>query len=221
AALDEAAVLLLLGGEGLDPPDGAHRALRHGPERTLLHARVGGERRDARRADRGFKGANCPSPLPPVCPARLPARCPSVRGHTNGFSPFAPTTRLPGGSTSPPPFRNDGCSNPCAKSSKRGLHFRDHVVLLALGVDFQGQKHVLALREGTTENATVCKSLLTDLHERGLALERAVLFVIDGGTGLRKAIRETCGPTAVVQRCQVHKGRNVLEHLPAATPPPL
>jgi putative transposase len=100
-----------------------------------------------------------------------------------------------------------------------GLHFRDHIVLLALGVDSQGQKHVLALREGTTENATICKSLLADLHERGLALERAMLFVIDGGTGLRKAIRETRGPTAVVQRCQVHKRRNVLEHLPEAMRP--
>jgi putative transposase len=82
-----------------------------------------------------------------------------------------------------------------------GLYFRDHVVLLALGVDAQGQKHVLALRD------------------RGLDLERAVLFVIDGGTGLRKAIRETGGPTAVVQRCQVHKRRNVLEHLPEAMRP--
>jgi transposase-like protein len=100
-----------------------------------------------------------------------------------------------------------------------GLHFRDHVILLALGVDSQGQKHVLALREGTTENATVCKGLLADLRDRGLDLERAVLFVIDGGTGLRKALRETCGPTAVVQRCQVHKRRNVLAHLPEAMRP--
>ena len=100
-----------------------------------------------------------------------------------------------------------------------GLHFRDHVVLLALGVDAQGQKHVLALREGTTENATVCKSLLADLRDRGLDLERAVLFIIDGGTGLRRALRETCGPTAVVQRCQIHKRRNVLEHLPEALRP--
>ena len=100
-----------------------------------------------------------------------------------------------------------------------GLHFRDHVVLLALGVDSHGQKHVLGLREGTTENATVCQSLLADLRERGLDLERTVLFVIDGGTGLRKAIRETGSPTAVVQRCQVHKRRNVLEHLPEAMRP--
>ncbi|MGH8699011.1 MAG: IS256 family transposase, partial [Burkholderiales bacterium] len=100
-----------------------------------------------------------------------------------------------------------------------GLHFRDHVILLALGVDSQGQKHVLALREGTTENATVCKALLTDLRERGLELDQPILFVIDGGTGLRKAIRETCGATALVQRCQVHKRRNVLEHLPETMRP--
>jgi len=100
-----------------------------------------------------------------------------------------------------------------------GLHFRDHVVLLALGVDVQGRKHVLALREGTTENATVCKALLADIHERGLDLDQAVLFVIDGGTGLRKAIRETAGATASVQRCQVHKRRNVLEHLPETMRP--
>ena len=66
-----------------------------------------------------------------------------------------------------------------------------------------------------TENATVCKGLLADLRERGLDLDDAILFVIDGGTGLRKAIRDTCGPRAVVQRCHVHKRRNVLEHLPA------
>lgn len=100
-----------------------------------------------------------------------------------------------------------------------GLHCRDHVVLLAVGVDSQGQKHVLALREGTTENATVGKALRTDLRERGLDLDQPRLFVIDGGTGLRKAIRETCGPTAVVQRCQVHRRRNVLEHLPETMRP--
>jgi transposase-like protein len=100
-----------------------------------------------------------------------------------------------------------------------GLHFRDHVILLALGVDLQGQKHVLALHEGTTENATVCKALLTDLRERGLDLDRPILFVIDGGSGLRKALRETCGATALVHRCQVHKRRNVLEHLPESMRP--
>ena len=100
-----------------------------------------------------------------------------------------------------------------------GLHFRDHVILIALGVDAHGQKHVLALREGTTENATVCKALLADLRERGRDLDRPVLFVIDGGTGLRKAIREAGGAPAVVHRCHVHKQRNVLEHLPEALRP--
>jgi putative transposase len=100
-----------------------------------------------------------------------------------------------------------------------GLHFREHVILLALGVDSQGQKHVLALHEGTTENATVCQALLADLRARGLDLDRPMLVVIDGGGGLRKALRETCGATAVVHRCQVHKRRNVLEHLPEAMRP--
>ena len=100
-----------------------------------------------------------------------------------------------------------------------GLHFRDHVILLAVGVDAQGTKHVLALHEGTTENATVCKALLADLRARGLDLDRPTLFIIDGGTGLRKAIRETSGALGLVQRCQVHKARNVLEHLPDALRP--
>jgi putative transposase len=99
-----------------------------------------------------------------------------------------------------------------------GLHFREHVILLALGVDSQGQKHVLALREGSTENATVCRALLTDLRERGLDLDRPVLFVVDGAPALRKAIRAAC-PRAVLHRCQIHKRRNVLEHLPEAMRP--
>ena len=78
---------------------------------------------------------------------------------------------------------------------------------------------MLALREGTTENATVCKALLSDLRERGLDLDQPTLFIVDGGTGLRKAIREHCGRAALVHRCQIHKARNVLEHLPEAMRP--
>ncbi|TFG61680.1 MAG: IS256 family transposase [Gemmatimonadales bacterium] len=100
-----------------------------------------------------------------------------------------------------------------------GLHFRDHVILLVLGVDSKGVKHVLGLREGTTENATVCKALLADLRQRGLDLDCPALFIIDGGTGLRKAIREACGDVALVHRCHVHKQRNVLEHLPESMRP--
>jgi len=95
-----------------------------------------------------------------------------------------------------------------------GIAFRKHCVLVALGIDSDGVKHPLGLREGTTENAGVAKALLADLIERGLASDRARLFVIDGAKALRKAIAETFGSAALVQRCQVHKQRNVLEHLP-------
>lgn len=95
-----------------------------------------------------------------------------------------------------------------------GIVFREHCVLLALGVDSDGKKHALGLREGTTENAAVAKALLSELIERGLRTERRLLFVIDGAKALRKALRECFGNLAVVQRCQVHKLHNVLEHLP-------
>jgi transposase-like protein len=100
-----------------------------------------------------------------------------------------------------------------------GLHFRDHVILIALGVDCQGHKHVLALREGSTENATVAKETLSDLIARGLRTDRVVLFVIDGSKALRKAISEVFGARALVQRCHVHKLRNVLDHLPEEVRP--
>jgi len=95
-----------------------------------------------------------------------------------------------------------------------GIHFHEHVVLIALGIDAEGRKHLLGLREGTTENSTVARALLADLVDRGLSMDRPLLFVIDGGKGLRKAITDVFGKTALVQRCQVHKRRNVLEHLP-------
>ena len=95
-----------------------------------------------------------------------------------------------------------------------GIHFRDRVILLALGIDAQGDKHVLGLREGSTEAARVVASLLSDLIDRGLDAQRMRLWVIDGGKALRKAIVQTFGATALIQRCQEHKRRNVLEHLP-------
>jgi putative transposase len=95
-----------------------------------------------------------------------------------------------------------------------GIHFRERVVLVALGIDASGNKHVLGLREGSTENARVVRSLLSDLVDRGLDGDRARLWVIDGGKALRKAIVECFGARALVQRCQEHKRRNVVEHLP-------
>ena len=95
-----------------------------------------------------------------------------------------------------------------------GTGLGDHLMLVAMGVDSKGEKHVLGVREGTTESEGVCRSLLQDLIERGLEVERARLFVIDGGKGIRKAIRDVFGAWALVQRCQEHKRRNVLDHLP-------
>jgi transposase-like protein len=95
-----------------------------------------------------------------------------------------------------------------------GIAFLDHTILVALGIDGSGSKHVLGLREGTTENAAVASALLSDLVDRGLPADRPLLFVIDGAKALRKAIGRVFGESVAVQRCQVHKIRNVLAHLP-------
>ena len=95
-----------------------------------------------------------------------------------------------------------------------GIHFRDRVVLLALGFDSQGRKHVLGMREGSTEKAQVVRSLLSDLIDRGLTAEVPRLWVIDGGKALRRTIVDLFGVSALVHRCQEHKRRNVLDHLP-------
>lgn len=95
-----------------------------------------------------------------------------------------------------------------------GIHFQERVVLVALGFDAQGRKHVLGMREGSTEKTQVVRALLSDLIDRGLDADAPRLWVIDGAKALRRAITETFGETALVQRCQEHKRRNVLDHLP-------
>ena len=95
-----------------------------------------------------------------------------------------------------------------------GIHFHERVILVALGIDPKGNKHVLGLREGSTESTRVVRSLLSDLVERGLDADRVRLWVIDGGKALRKAIVDCFGQLALIQRCQEHKRRNVIEHLP-------
>lgn len=95
-----------------------------------------------------------------------------------------------------------------------GKHFGGHQVVSAIGVDAAGCKHVLGLTEGATENAVVVKELLEGLVERGVSPARRRLFVIDGSKALRKAIDEVFGAQHPVQRCQVHKRRNVLSYLP-------
>ncbi len=95
-----------------------------------------------------------------------------------------------------------------------GLEVADHTIVAAIGVDHEGSKHVLGLKEGSTENATVCTGLLTDLVDRGLDVSGGVLLVLDGGKGWKKAVRDTFGDLALVQRCRLHKERNVLGYLP-------
>lgn len=95
-----------------------------------------------------------------------------------------------------------------------GIVCGEHTVLVALGIDETGTKHVLGLWEGATENAVACTGLLGNLVERGLDVKRTMLVVIDGSKALAKAVRDTFGKRALIQRCQVHKKRNVLEHLP-------
>ena len=95
-----------------------------------------------------------------------------------------------------------------------GIVLGDHTALIALGIDSEGKKQVLGLREGNTENGQVAKALLRDIIARGLDQERARLFVIDGAKALRSAVRKIFGDLGVVQRCQIHKQRNIIGHLP-------
>ena len=94
-----------------------------------------------------------------------------------------------------------------------GLRVGDHVLVAAIGIDGAGDKHVLAVAEGATENAAVVKALLSDLVERGLRPDIVRLFIVDGAKALSRAVRDTFGNFALIQRCQVHKGRNIVERL--------
>ncbi len=87
-------------------------------------------------------------------------------------------------------------------------------LLAAVGIDGEGSKHPLGLREGATENAAVVQALLDDLIERGLDPAACRLFIIDGSKALAKAIRNTFGEHTPIQRCQIHKARNILDRLP-------
>jgi putative transposase len=95
-----------------------------------------------------------------------------------------------------------------------GIHLGKQVLVVALGIENTGKKHVLGLWQGATENTAVVKDLLEDLVARGLNTERRYLFVIDGAKALRAAIERVFGARPEVQRCQLHKRRNVAEYLP-------
>lgn len=97
-----------------------------------------------------------------------------------------------------------------------GTYFGGQQLITVLGITVHGQKVILGLRQGATENATVVKQLLADLRERGVDFEVPRLYVLDGGKALYTGVRHTAAQSALIQRCQVHKVRNVVDHLSQA-----
>lgn len=95
-----------------------------------------------------------------------------------------------------------------------GVVYADTTMVVGLGLTEDGQKRILGFREGASENAEVCKSLIDDLCERGLCCEEATLVVIDGSKALLKAVLAAWGRYAVIHRCQLHKKRNIQAHVP-------
>ncbi len=99
-----------------------------------------------------------------------------------------------------------------------GVHRGGQCVIVALGVSRDGRKHCLGLWQGATENGAVCESLLQDLIDRGVDPKQRRLFIIDGAKALSSVIRKKF-PGSEIQRCQIHKRRNVVEHLPESHQP--
>jgi putative transposase len=95
-----------------------------------------------------------------------------------------------------------------------GTPFKDRQLIVALGIGCDGSKTVLGIREGATENAAVVNGLLSELVERGVDFSTPRLYILDGGKALHAAVRRHAGEAAFLQRCQVHKKRNVVDHLP-------
>lgn len=95
-----------------------------------------------------------------------------------------------------------------------GIEFKGQHLVVALGVNVDGVKSVLGLRQGASENATVVGELLDDLDCRGIDFRVPMLYVLDGSRALSKAVRKRGGKKALIQRCQLHKRRNVTGHLP-------
>ena len=95
-----------------------------------------------------------------------------------------------------------------------GKEFHDYTLITALGIESDGSKHVLGLWPGATENSEVCGQLLDDLIERGLRKDKHYLFVLDGSKALKKAVVRCFGDEAIIQRCRLHKERNIRKYLP-------
>jgi putative transposase len=94
-----------------------------------------------------------------------------------------------------------------------GVHFGEHTCVVALGIGIDGTKHPLAVEEGSTENATLVTDLITGLRERGLDVTRPILAVLDGAKALSRAVKDVFDKP-LIQRCQQHKIRNVIDKLP-------
>jgi putative transposase len=103
---------------------------------------------------------------------------------------------------------------PVAALMVDGLHLGEHLMVVALAITTDGTKVPVGLYDGDTENTTVVTGLLADLVDRGLDTTGGLLFVLDGAKALTKAVRKVFGDAALIQRCTVHKRRNVAEHLP-------
>ena len=91
--------------------------------------------------------------------------------------------------------------------------FAGQQMVAALGIDEYGRKMILGIRQGATENATVVGELLAELVERGFDFTEPRLYILDGAKALSAAVKKHAGESAAIQRCQVHKRRNVLDHL--------
>ncbi len=102
-----------------------------------------------------------------------------------------------------------------------GVEYAGETMIVAAGITADGTKRVLGLRQGATENAAVCVALLEDLQARGLDASRPVLLVLDGAKALHAAAKRVWGQNGVIQRCQVHKKRNVKAHVPEKHQPEL
>ena len=94
-----------------------------------------------------------------------------------------------------------------------GVHFGEHTCVVALGIGIDGVKHPLAVEEGSTENATLVTDLITGLRDRGLDVTKPILAVLDGAKALSRAVKDVFDQP-LIQRCQQHKLRNVIDKLP-------
>ena len=93
-----------------------------------------------------------------------------------------------------------------------GVEYKQEHLVTALGIDFTGRKMILGFHQGASENQQVCEALLADLAGRGFNFRQPHLNILDGGKGIGAALRKQCGEAGLVQRCQLHKRRNVCGH---------